>query len=106
MPARVKHKSKNNFPLKERQETFSYIACDVGRQSKKIPIRPFYSCRLSHAQRSAVKVLRRMQYFVARRKFQVSENSGGRKEKIAGKKKKPVEDKQEDVCVFVAWGLG
>uniref|UniRef100_A0A087Y2G9 Potassium channel voltage dependent KCNQ C-terminal domain-containing protein n=1 Tax=Poecilia formosa TaxID=48698 RepID=A0A087Y2G9_POEFO len=26
--------------------------------------------RLSHAQRSAVKVLRRMQYFVARRKFQ------------------------------------
>lgn len=27
--------------------------------------------RLSHAQRSAVKVLRRMQYFVARRKFQV-----------------------------------
>ncbi|XP_070763532.1 potassium voltage-gated channel subfamily KQT member 1 [Enoplosus armatus] len=28
------------------------------------------SSRLSHAQRSAVKVLRRMQYFVARRKFQ------------------------------------
>lgn len=28
--------------------------------------------RLSHAQRSAVKVLRRMQYFVARKKFQVS----------------------------------
>ncbi|XP_071778835.2 potassium voltage-gated channel subfamily KQT member 1 [Centroberyx gerrardi] len=28
------------------------------------------STRLSHAQRSAVKVLRRMQYFVARRKFQ------------------------------------
>lgn len=27
--------------------------------------------RLSHAQRSAVKVLRRMQYFVARKKFQV-----------------------------------
>ncbi|KAM7414968.1 hypothetical protein PAMA_019673 [Pampus argenteus] len=29
-----------------------------------------YESRLSHAQRSAVKVLRRMQYFVARKKFQ------------------------------------
>lgn len=106
VPARVKHKWKNNVPLKERQETFSYIACDGGRQSKKIPMRPFYPCRLSHAQRSAVKVLRRMQYFVARRKFQVSENSGRRKEKIAEKKKKLFGEKQEDVCVFVAWGVG
>ncbi|MEQ2310169.1 Potassium voltage-gated channel subfamily KQT member 1, partial [Ameca splendens] len=31
---------------------------------------PSLCIRLSHAQRSAVKVLRRMQYFVARRKFQ------------------------------------
>ncbi|TNN34197.1 Potassium voltage-gated channel subfamily KQT member 1 [Liparis tanakae] len=30
----------------------------------------FYGPMLSHAQRSAVKVLRRMQYFVARTKFQ------------------------------------
>ncbi|KAF0040606.1 hypothetical protein F2P81_006504 [Scophthalmus maximus] len=31
---------------------------------------------LSHAQRSAVKVLRRMQYFVARKKFQAGRHSG------------------------------
>ncbi|KAG7454800.1 hypothetical protein MATL_G00263590 [Megalops atlanticus] len=30
----------------------------------------FMALRLSHAHRSAVKVIRRMQYFVARRKFQ------------------------------------
>lgn len=36
---------------------------------------------MSHAQRSAVKVLRRMQYFVARRKFQV------RKRKSRGERK-------------------
>lgn len=43
--------------------------------------------RLSHAQRSAVKVLRRMQYFVARRKFQVSEKEiQRRKDKFYGVK--------------------
>ncbi|KAM7397026.1 hypothetical protein PAMP_020025 [Pampus punctatissimus] len=31
---------------------------------------------LSHAQRSAVKVLRRMQYFVARKKFQAGRHIG------------------------------
>ncbi|KAF1386980.1 hypothetical protein PFLUV_G00100500 [Perca fluviatilis] len=34
------------------------------------PDRLWRARRLSHAQRSAVKVLRRMQYFVARKKFQ------------------------------------
>lgn len=99
-----KKNKKNNDTLKERQQIFTYVACDVVRQIKnKIPIKPFYLHRLSHAQRSAVKVLRRMQYFVARRKFQVSERQEKRED--CGEKEKGCW-KQGDVCVFVGWGLG
>lgn len=48
----------------------------------------FVSLRLSHAHKAAVKVLRRMKYFVARQKFQVKDKveeergGGGRIERI------------------------
>ncbi|XP_049430312.1 potassium voltage-gated channel subfamily KQT member 1 [Epinephelus fuscoguttatus] len=42
---------------------------ELDYMTEDIPL-PVVTAQLSHAQRSAVKVLRRMQYFVARRKFQ------------------------------------
>ncbi|XP_013884530.1 potassium voltage-gated channel subfamily KQT member 1 [Austrofundulus limnaeus] len=45
-------------------QTSTRAFIDVGNPSVDLWV------RLSHSQRSAVKVLRRMQYFVARRKFQ------------------------------------
>ncbi|XP_059192053.1 potassium voltage-gated channel subfamily KQT member 1 [Centropristis striata] len=42
---------------------------ELDYMTEDIPL-PLMKAQLSHAQRSAVKVLRRMQYFVARKKFQ------------------------------------
>ncbi|XP_029289866.1 potassium voltage-gated channel subfamily KQT member 1 [Cottoperca gobio] len=42
---------------------------ELDYMTEDIPL-PVVKAQLSHAQRSAVKVLRRMQYFVARKKFQ------------------------------------
>ncbi|XP_031727077.1 potassium voltage-gated channel subfamily KQT member 1 isoform X1 [Anarrhichthys ocellatus] len=42
---------------------------ELDYMTENIPL-PVVKAKLSHAQRSAVKVLRRMQYFVARKKFQ------------------------------------
>lgn len=56
---------------------------------------------MSHEQRSAVKVLRRMQYFVARRKFQVGEArdcGGGHRDKS----KLRVRGSQTNVCSVYA----
>lgn len=62
---------------------------------------PFYFyCRLSHAQRSAVKVLRRMQYFVARRKFQVRRKTPETKTTDTSKKGKNKHFRQKQCVVL------
>ncbi|XP_034734983.1 potassium voltage-gated channel subfamily KQT member 1 isoform X1 [Etheostoma cragini] len=45
------------------------LSDELDYMTEDIPL-PVVKAQLSHAQRSAVKVLRRMQYFVARKKFQ------------------------------------
>ncbi|XP_035858775.1 potassium voltage-gated channel subfamily KQT member 1 isoform X4 [Sander lucioperca] len=45
------------------------LSDELDYMTEAIPL-PVVEAQLSHAQRSAVKVLRRMQYFVARKKFQ------------------------------------
>ncbi|KAM8893132.1 potassium voltage-gated channel subfamily KQT member 1 isoform 2-T3 [Spinachia spinachia] len=45
------------------------ITDELDYMTENVPL-PVVKAKLSHAQRSAVKVLRRMQYFVARKKFQ------------------------------------
>ncbi|XP_062859188.1 potassium voltage-gated channel subfamily KQT member 1 [Trichomycterus rosablanca] len=47
-----------------------YTRVFIAKQKHSVSTQQRYNSRLTHAHRSAVKVLRRMQYFVARRKFQ------------------------------------
>ncbi|XP_077425618.1 potassium voltage-gated channel subfamily KQT member 1 isoform X2 [Vanacampus margaritifer] len=60
-----------DIPLSEVTDNTHLLTCPfVASVQDSFSTHHLNSTRLSHAQRSAVKVLRRMQYFVARKKFQ------------------------------------